>query len=150
MNRVARFFWTLAGTAAMQKGPLWWAGHHVYHHKYADRDGDPHSPKMSGFYHAHFGWFLNDSRYKSLAPVQPRRPGLRQRARDRLARAVLLPAAAGAGAGDVRDRRMGLADLGLLPADDDAGARDLCDQHGEPPVRVAPVPDPGRLHATTR
>ena len=71
MNRVARFFWTLAGTAAMQKGPLWWAGHHVYHHKYADRDGDPHSPKMSGFYHAHFGWFLNDSRYKSLHPSNP-------------------------------------------------------------------------------
>ena len=71
MNRIARFFWTLAGTAAMQKGPLWWAGHHVYHHKYADRDGDPHSPKMSGFYHAHFGWFLNDSRYKSLHPSNP-------------------------------------------------------------------------------
>ncbi len=71
MNRVARFVWTLAGTAAMQKGPLWWAGHHVYHHKYADRDGDPHSPKMSGFYHAHFGWFLNDSRYKSLHPSNP-------------------------------------------------------------------------------
>jgi stearoyl-CoA desaturase (delta-9 desaturase) len=71
MNRVARFVWTLAGTAAMQKGPLWWAGHHVYHHKYADRDGDPHSPKMSGFYHAHFGWFLNDSRYKSLHSSNP-------------------------------------------------------------------------------
>ena len=71
MNRAARFFWTLAGTAAMQKGPLWWAGHHVYHHKYADRDGDPHSPKMSGFYHAHFGWFLNDSRYKALHPSNP-------------------------------------------------------------------------------
>ena len=34
----------------MQKGPLWWAGHHVNHHKYADRDGDPHSPMVSGFY----------------------------------------------------------------------------------------------------
>ena len=26
MNRAARFVWTLIGTAAMQKGPLWWAG----------------------------------------------------------------------------------------------------------------------------
>lgn len=71
MNRVVRFFWTFAGTAAMQKGPLWWAGHHVYHHKYADRDGDPHSPKVSGFYHAHLGWFLNDSRHQTVDPSNP-------------------------------------------------------------------------------
>ena len=45
MNRVARFVWAFIGTAAMQKGPLWWAGHHVNHHRYADRDGDPHSPR---------------------------------------------------------------------------------------------------------
>ena len=31
MNRVARFFWAFAGTAAMQKGPLWWAAHHRDH-----------------------------------------------------------------------------------------------------------------------
>ena len=68
MNRAARLFWTVAGVAAMQKGPLWWAGHHVYHHKYADRDGDPHSPRVSGFYYAHLGWFLNDSRHHKLDP----------------------------------------------------------------------------------
>jgi stearoyl-CoA desaturase (delta-9 desaturase) len=63
MNRVTRFVWTFIGTAAMQKGPLWWAGHHVSHHRFADRDGDPHSPAVSGFYHAHIGWFLDDVRY---------------------------------------------------------------------------------------
>jgi len=63
MNRVARFVWSFIGTAAMQKGPLWWAGHHVNHHKFADREGDPHSPAISGFYYAHIGWFLNDARY---------------------------------------------------------------------------------------
>jgi stearoyl-CoA desaturase (delta-9 desaturase) len=71
MHRAARFVWTLLGTAAMQKGPLWWAGHHVYHHKYADRDGDPHSPKVSGFYYAHIGWFLNDSRHHALPASNP-------------------------------------------------------------------------------
>ncbi len=71
MHRAARFFWTLVGTAAMQKGPLWWAGHHVFHHKYADRDGDPHSPKVSGFYYAHIGWFLNDTRHKTLDASNP-------------------------------------------------------------------------------
>ena len=48
MNRAARFVWTFVGTAAMQKGPLWWAGHHVNHHRFADREGDPHSPLVSG------------------------------------------------------------------------------------------------------
>ena len=52
MNRVARFVWAFIGTAAMQKGPLWWAGHHVNHHRFADREGDPHSPMVSGIYHA--------------------------------------------------------------------------------------------------
>ena len=71
MNRVARFVWAFIGTAAMQKGPLWWAGHHVNHHKYADRDGDPHSPMVSGFYYAHIGWFLNDTRHDKLEASNP-------------------------------------------------------------------------------
>jgi stearoyl-CoA desaturase (delta-9 desaturase) len=71
MNRGARFVWALVGTAAMQKGPLWWAGHHVNHHKYADRDGDPHSPMVSGVYHAHVGWFLDDTKYDSVESNNP-------------------------------------------------------------------------------
>ena len=66
LSRGARFFWALLGTAAMQKGPLWWAGNHIDHHKYADREGDPHSPALSGFYYAHIGWFLNDSKWNAL------------------------------------------------------------------------------------
>jgi stearoyl-CoA desaturase (Delta-9 desaturase) len=71
MNRVARFVWTFIGTAAMQKGPLWWAGHHVNHHRFADRDGDPHSPMVSGVYYAHIGWFLNDAKHDRLEPNNP-------------------------------------------------------------------------------
>ena len=71
MNRAARFVWALIGTAAMQKGPLWWAGHHVNHHKFADREGDPHSPAITGFYHAHIGWFLNDARHDRLEATNP-------------------------------------------------------------------------------
>jgi stearoyl-CoA desaturase (Delta-9 desaturase) len=71
MNRAARFFWTFVGTAAMQKGPIWWAGHHVNHHRFADRDGDPHSPMVSGVYYAHIGWFLNDARHDRLEATNP-------------------------------------------------------------------------------
>jgi len=55
----------------MQKGPLWWAGHHVNHHRFADRDGDPHSPIVSGVYYAHIGWFLNDTKYDVLEANNP-------------------------------------------------------------------------------
>ncbi len=71
MSRAARFFWALLGTAAMQKGPIWWAGHHLNHHRFADRDGDPHSPSVSGFYYAHIGWFLDDARHETLPPTNP-------------------------------------------------------------------------------
>jgi stearoyl-CoA desaturase (Delta-9 desaturase) len=71
MNRGARFVWACIGTAAMQKGPLWWAGHHVNHHTFADRDGDPHSPAISGFYYAHIGWFLTDARHDRIESSNP-------------------------------------------------------------------------------
>ena len=48
----------LAGTA-MQQGPLWWASVHRRHHKYTDRPGDPHSPGLYGFWHAHVGWIFD-------------------------------------------------------------------------------------------
>jgi stearoyl-CoA desaturase (Delta-9 desaturase) len=71
MGRVTQFAWTWIAASAMQKGPLWWAGHHVTHHKFADREGDPHSPIVSGFYHAHLGWFLNDMRHNRVGPNNP-------------------------------------------------------------------------------
>lgn len=71
MGRLTQFVWAWIGTSAMQKGPLWWAGHHITHHKYADRDGDPHSPHVSGFYYAHIGWFANDVKYNKIEPTNP-------------------------------------------------------------------------------
>ena len=71
MNRAARFVWAFIATAAMQKGPLWWAGHHVNHHRFADRDGDPHSPMVSGVYYAHIGWFLNQTKYDRVEATNP-------------------------------------------------------------------------------
>jgi stearoyl-CoA desaturase (delta-9 desaturase) len=71
MNRFVRFVWAFLGTAAMQKGPLRWAGHHVNHHRFADREGDPHSPAVSGLYYAHIGWFLNDAHHERLEASNP-------------------------------------------------------------------------------
>lgn len=46
------------GAQAMQGPPMAWASHHLKHHKFADRSGDPHTPQ-EGFWHAHCGWILH-------------------------------------------------------------------------------------------
>ena len=71
LNRAVRFVFAWLGTAALQKGPIWWAGNHVYHHKFADREGDPHSPVVSGFFHSHLGWFTNDTRWDKVDASNP-------------------------------------------------------------------------------
>ena len=63
MARVPQFIMALGGTTAAQKGPLWWAGHHRDHHRFADTDRDVHSP-LKGFWWSHVGWILSD-RYKA-------------------------------------------------------------------------------------
>jgi len=63
MGRVAQFVMAFGGTTAVQKGPLWWAGHHRLHHRYTDLDDDVHSPR-DGFWWSHVGWILS-TKYKS-------------------------------------------------------------------------------------
>ena len=62
MGRVPQFLMAFGGTTAVQKGPLWWAGHHRIHHRYTDLDGDVHSPR-DGFWWSHVGWILS-TKYK--------------------------------------------------------------------------------------
>src|SRR3979409_642557 len=90
MNRVMQFLMALGGTTAAQKGPLWWAGNHRDHHRFADTEGDVHSP-LQGFWWSHVGWILCDRlrrgrlrgearrlrplpRAATARQVQPRRP----------------------------------------------------------------------------
>ncbi|MAE93327.1 MAG: hypothetical protein CL910_01565 [Deltaproteobacteria bacterium] len=61
-GRVFQFTLALLGCSATQKGPLWWAGTHRRHHRFSDREGDPHSPK-DGWYYSHQGWVF-DSRWE--------------------------------------------------------------------------------------
>ncbi len=60
LGRVPQFLLAFGGTTAVQKGPLWWAGHHRDHHRYTDTNRDPHSPQK-GFWWAHVGWILCDA-----------------------------------------------------------------------------------------
>jgi stearoyl-CoA desaturase (delta-9 desaturase) len=58
-GRVFQFLLALFGSLSHQKGPLWWAANHRYHHAHADRVNDIHSPGQHGFWWAHCGWIFS-------------------------------------------------------------------------------------------
>jgi stearoyl-CoA desaturase (delta-9 desaturase) len=60
----------IAGTLAIEGPVLSWVADHRRHHKYSDRDGDPHSPwrfgddwkaLTKGLLYAHMGWLFDPS-----------------------------------------------------------------------------------------
>lgn len=57
-SRWFQFVLGCLGCTAMQKGPLWWAGHHRQHHRYTDTPQDPHSPVVRNFWWSHIDWIL--------------------------------------------------------------------------------------------
>jgi stearoyl-CoA desaturase (delta-9 desaturase) len=58
-SRAGQFVLAWLGGSALQKGPLWWAGHHRRHHRHSDTPDDPHSPHLTSFWWSHLGWFLS-------------------------------------------------------------------------------------------
>jgi len=59
-SRLVQFGLAWLGCSAMQKGPLWWAGHHREHHRHSDTPNDPHSPHETTFWWSHVGWILSE------------------------------------------------------------------------------------------
>jgi stearoyl-CoA desaturase (delta-9 desaturase) len=58
-SRFWQFVFALAGNTALQRGPLWWTAHHRHHHRFADQENDPHSPRQHGFWWSHIGCFTS-------------------------------------------------------------------------------------------
>ena len=59
-SRWFQFVLGCMGASALQRGPIWWAGHHRSHHKHSDTDLDVHSPVTSSVWWSHVGWVLSD------------------------------------------------------------------------------------------
>ena len=64
-SRAAQFLFAVLGSTAVQRGPLWWAANHRYHHQYSDKPEDIHSPHQSSFYWSHMGWVLSKSNFRT-------------------------------------------------------------------------------------
>src|SRR6476469_814409 len=67
-NRAVKVVLAVAGSMAIQGPVVRWVSDHRKHHKFSDRDGDPHSPwrygttvraLTKGFLYAHLTWLFN-------------------------------------------------------------------------------------------
>ena len=63
------------GTVALQGGPIYWVAVHRMHHKYTDKEGDPHSPR-DGKWWSHMGWIMNGSLRNQTATLKQYAPDL--------------------------------------------------------------------------
>ncbi len=64
-SRPVQLVFAVLGATAVQRGPLWWAGHHRVHHGHSDREGDVHSPVRDSFWFSHVGWFLTRGNFRT-------------------------------------------------------------------------------------
>ena len=89
--RPLRVSLAIAGSLAIEGPVLVWVADHRRHHKYSDREGDPHSPwrfgndwkaLTKGLLYAHMGWLFNPNRTSQekfcpdLLADRPHPPGL--------------------------------------------------------------------------
>ncbi|HEY6098862.1 MAG TPA: acyl-CoA desaturase [Anaeromyxobacter sp.] len=66
-SRAFQLVLALGAQGTVQKGVLWWAGHHRDHHRFSDGPRDVHSPSR-GLLWSHVGWFL--SRRHEATPLE--------------------------------------------------------------------------------
>ncbi|MDP3893038.1 MAG: acyl-CoA desaturase [Nocardioides sp.] len=68
-NRFVKNTLAIMGSMAVQGPVVRWVADHRKHHKFSDRDGDPHSPwkygstvgaLTKGLFHAHLGWLFDE------------------------------------------------------------------------------------------
>jgi fatty-acid desaturase len=55
--KLVEYFFAICGTLALEGGPISWVATHRVHHKFSDKQGDPHTPR-DGKWWAHLIWML--------------------------------------------------------------------------------------------
>ena len=69
-NRPLKIALAVAGSMSLQGSMIGWVADHRRHHRFSDREGDPHSPvrpetqgfgRLRGMGHAHAGWFFEQA-----------------------------------------------------------------------------------------
>ncbi|KAF5197169.1 Delta 9 desaturase protein [Thalictrum thalictroides] len=76
LPKYLEYLFAYFGLLALQGDPIFWVSTHRYHHKFADKDEDPHSP-IQGFWFSHISWIFNYNKilheggyYKNVADLK--------------------------------------------------------------------------------
>ncbi|MFF8769504.1 acyl-CoA desaturase [Kitasatospora sp. NPDC015120] len=88
-NRPLRIVLAVAGSLAIEGPLVRWVADHRKHHRFSDKDGDPHSPwrygetvpaLLKGLWWAHMGWLFDEEQTPQLkyAPDLVRDPAMRR------------------------------------------------------------------------
>lgn len=64
-SRPFQFMLALLAMSSAQRGVLWWASWHRHHHRFADQEGDTHSPVADSFFWSYCGWLLSTRHSKT-------------------------------------------------------------------------------------
>ena len=64
-GRTFQFLLAILAQSSAQRGVLWWAAKHRWHHKHSDTELDVHSPRQRGFLYAHLGWIFTPSHHET-------------------------------------------------------------------------------------
>ena len=136
------YFLTICGATALEGGPLLWVAIHRKHHQFADKEGDPHSPR-DGKWWAHAGWILTGNALRQdVATLKRYVPDL---AEDKfhvwLTKYHLAPMAILASCA-VRYRWLSLGAVGHFLSHRRGTACDVDRQLGRAYLGVAPLRDP--------
>jgi stearoyl-CoA desaturase (delta-9 desaturase) len=59
-SRAMQLVFAICAQACLQKGVLWWAALHRYHHRHSDQASDIHSPN-DGLYWSYAGWIFDEA-----------------------------------------------------------------------------------------
>ncbi len=88
-KRSLKILLAVAGSMAIEGPIIRWVADHRKHHKFSDKDGDPHSPwrygdsvpaLMKGLFYAHMGWLFDEEQtpQKTYAPDLMKDPDIRR------------------------------------------------------------------------
>ncbi|MBK7756126.1 MAG: hypothetical protein IPI35_06910 [Deltaproteobacteria bacterium] len=70
-DRVVQFVLALWALTSAQRGPIWWATTHRWHHRHADTALDLHSPSQQGLWESHILWVFTHRANPSYQPPPP-------------------------------------------------------------------------------
>jgi hypothetical protein len=89
---------------------IFWVATHRRHHRFSDKEGDPHSPQLGRsllgrFWHAHIGWMFSEMPSNPIKEVTALQESLAKEAGEEIAQSIVESIAAASNDNDDSKRK---------------------------------------------